>query len=149
MNLRVFANFVLVAGILFQLWGISGCMNHGARMGTIESIRANEKAGNRNFLIGTGLVFLAIAMKVSARKDSKSRQDGSDNRSSDSAGAWSCPCGTENTSSSEFCPQCSHSKSDVVWSCTCGHDSLRNAEFCSKCGKKRTALAQDDYRLLQ
>lgn len=141
MNVKIFGGFIIFAGILFMGWGCSGCMNHGASMGTIESISSNREAGTRNFLIGTGLVFLGIALSAAGRKRPKDTDPSSDSATEHLSG-WECRCGRRNLLRDEFCPECGSPKADSGWQCECGQISYGSAKHCSKCGRKRSSHSE-------
>ncbi len=49
------------------------------------------------------------------------------------AGSWTCSCGTVNTGN--FCSNCGQKKPSADWTCSCG--TVNSGKFCSNCGSPR------------
>lgn len=136
MNVKVFSRFVIFLGILFQLWGTSGCLNHGAVMSSSDRWKATRSSGERNFLIGTGIVFLGFAMSIASNKSSK-RKSKTHTIDNNNTSQWECACSQLNSFQEKFCPKCGKSNKSFVWKCSCGQVSALISEFCSKCGTQK------------
>ena len=57
------------------------------------------------------------------------------NNTGNSAGSWTCSCGTANTG--KFCANCGKPKPAPVgsWTCSCG--ASNTGKFCAECGKPK------------
>lgn len=109
--------------------------NAAAVMMGAQADAMNKAASNSSGAM-TGFMGMSMAQQQGGFNAATLYQMGAEKRA-DSAGAWTCSCGTQNKG--KFCANCGKPKpaESGSWTCSCG--AVNKGKFCAECGKPKPA----------